>query len=477
MKRKAISLFLVMLALTACGQSQPSSPESSQPTNIEIPASPEASSPEASSQEASSQEESSSKESSVESSDSTIDNETGNDTGESVASGAEDGPAATAKPAGVSDEAKIWNNGNHFVQIGDRIYFRIPSAESMNTGAVFASFLDSVPGSSLMAYDLTTGELTEITSDNGYGKLYVTNETMLVTSSMDDETKTYTILEGIKLKNLSVNEYEGDGYLGIDSTGTYVVVSNYDYNERHNRYTILKNGVKHADISSPDLYNYVGFCDGTLLYITLAADGSCRLCSYNLESGETIVLGDIPIPEYESFPGVPEQLVVQGSSFYLSVANYEGTGHFYAGSVLLTGDVHTPDSLVENHLEETGEEFPNHAPRFTVNLGTVTQAAGIPGTAEVNNDSGEIGYYDENGSWNTVLRGYASQYSGDYETGTDVELAEYVNGRLFVVRNDLLHTPEEDIGWRTAYRRTHTTIEMINTLDGRVTILAEIDNP
>lgn len=475
MKRKTISLFLVMLALTACGQSQPSSPESSQPTNIEVPASPEASSPEASSPEESAQGATSQGTSSSEAGSNDSTGTTGSD--EVTGSGNEGGVTSTPQTTDATDELKIWNNGNHFVQIGDRIYFRIPSAEAMNKGAVFASFLDSVPGSSLVSYDTTTGELTEMTSDNGYGKLFVTGDSLLVTSSMDDETRTYTILEGIKLKNLSVNEYEGDGYLGIDSTGTYVVVSNYDYNERHNRYTILKNGSKHAEISSPDLYDYVGFCDGTLLYMTLSVNGECKLCSFNLESSETVVLGDVPVAEFESFPGTPEQLAVQGSSFYLSLATYEGTGHFYAGSVLLTGDVHVADSLEEKYLEGTGEEFPSHAPRFSVNIDTVNPADGIPGTAEVNNDTGEIGYFDENGFWNPVLRGYASQYSGDYETGSDVEVVEYVNGRLFVVRNELLHTPEEDIGWRTAYRRTHTTIEMINTLDGRVTTLAEIDNP
>lgn len=452
MKRKAILLLLAVLTLTACGQSQAPSPESSQSTNIEIPASPEAS-------------------------ESSVDNESGTADNEVTISVPEESESATPKPEEISDEDKVLNNGNHFVQIGNRVYFRIPSAEAMNKGAVFASFLDSVPGSTLVSYDLTTGETNPVTADNGCGKLYVSNGILMVTNSMDDETKTYTMLEGIKLKTFYVYDYDGQSYLGVDPTGTYVVISDFDYLESHTRYTILKDGVHHAEISCPELYDYVGFCDGTLLYITREGDELFLLKSYNLETGEEISLGEVPVSEYESYPGTPEQLWVEGSQFYLSLANYEGTGHFYAGANLLVGDAHTPDSVEEKYLEASDEEFPNHAPRFTVNLDSINKAEGIPGTADVNNDTGEIGYYDENGSWVPVLRGFSSQYSGDYETGTDVEVVEFVGDKLFVVQNDLLHTPEEDIGWRTAYRRTHTVIEMIDIKSGAVTVLAEIDNP
>ena len=72
-------------------------------------------------------------------------------------------------------EGQVYNNGNYFVRIKDKVYFRNISPDSMDKGATFGEFLHTefytIP-CPLISYDINTCESEEIGSVYGTGELY-----------------------------------------------------------------------------------------------------------------------------------------------------------------------------------------------------------------------------------------------------------------------------------------------------------------
>ena len=74
---------------------------------------------------------------------------------------------------------EIENNGGFFIRVGNKIYFRRYGHHTLESNALFGQFLEnSYSGedteniSAMLAYDMETGQVTEVFEDAGYGRLF-----------------------------------------------------------------------------------------------------------------------------------------------------------------------------------------------------------------------------------------------------------------------------------------------------------------
>jgi len=99
---------------------------------------------------------------------------------------------------------------------------------------------------------------------------------------------------------------------------------------------------------------------------------------------------------------------------------------------------------------------------------------GYPLTAVVIGD--ELGYYNEEGIFVPVASGFAR--TEDEENGEplcEVEVAELVGDSILVIVNQAVHVPEEDVGWRYAYRRQSVAVKRIEISTGEITELVSVE--
>ena len=449
MKKKILAALLLSLVLTGCG----STPEVTIPA---VPSSPiivESSSAVKESSEASSE---------IASSESS-----------QPESASPEPDTGSVKPI-LSGALK--NNNGFFVQKGDIVYFRVPTRDAMLTPEVSSAYMTFVPGSILCSYNLKTGAIEELSEDNSCGPLVLSGEELYSHASMSDETRTYEYLETMNLRTGEVSPVEGSDLLGASENGTYVAVGNWvdSFPPIHSLW-IYQDGMKIADLGA--FQSFVGFFRDKAVYIANESDGfneTYYLRSYDVKTGANVNLGFISNLE-DFYPGVIDQTYVDGNRIYICFGIYEGTGHFYAGAKLVEADLNTPGSISVSDMPSSEDfpEWPEHSPFFIVENGFLRLVDGVPGTTALDT-TGMLGYYDENAQFVPVASGYDSTIALNENHFTRMEIAEYIDGKLFVVTNEEIRDPAHDIGWRYAYYRKTTDITVIdcNTLES--TTLAHV---
>lgn len=378
--------------------------------------------------------------------------------------------AGSVKPVAAGT---LKNNNAFFVQKGDIVYFRVPTRDAMLTPEVSPDFMTFVPGSILCSYDLNTGAIEEISEDNSCGPLILSGEELYSHTSMSDETTTYEYLESLNLNTGVVSSVDGSDLLDATVNGTYVAIGNwsYDFPPVHSLW-IYQDGTKIADLGA--FQKFIGFFGSKAVYITSESDGfneSYYLHSYDLFTDAVVDLGFISDLE-DFYPGVVDQIYAEGDRIYICFGIYEGSGHFFAGAKLVEASLNTADSVSVSDLPNP--DWEERSPSFIVENGTLRLVDGVPGTTAVDEATGMLGYYNENAQFVPVASGYGSTFAANENDYTQVEFAEYLDGKIFVVTNEMIRDPAHDIGWRYAYYRKTTDITVIdcNTLES--TTLAHV---
>ncbi|MBE5870692.1 MAG: hypothetical protein E7294_05485 [Lachnospiraceae bacterium] len=380
-----------------------------------------------------------------------------------------DGESETAAETKPSEpEKELWNNGGLFVQYRDQVYFHAPDKEGMQATALFGEYLSNESGTTMLySYDTTNGELKEICHDHGFGSLVFSEGELFLEEieTVDGEDK--SVVKRLNLKSGESVEMTEGSLLGGDGEGTYAAA--LYYSEGTPVLCVYCGEQKCLEMEVENFINFVGITKEHLIYQTGDYDEQVfELKSLNLDTAQIMTLGELPKGEYEPW-GMPDQFVGDGTHFYMTYGFYEGTGHFFAGAYLIEADADKENSLKAEEMKsvETNEK----SPAIALKDGRAQTVDGIPLSAGILPGSEKLGYYDETGKAVPVADGYA--YERSDETVTETEAAEYVNGMLFVVKNVSDHVPEEDIGWREAYRRRETTFFKIDPASGEAQILLE----
>ena len=371
--------------------------------------------------------------------------------------------AAAEEEPEEEDEDAVLNNGGHFVGFDGKVYFHMPFNDSMNAVALFGQYLDTACGTMVLCeYDPETGEKVEIVQDHAKGTLAVSEGILFLTDATvtDDMVSTRVYAYDPKADTFTGTGHRG--LLGGDKDGRYVVLCDRDGDKTE--LTVMRGAAEAGSWTVEDMSEYLGISGSRIYYFSRESseDQGYDITLYELdaETGETVDLGTYhdDCEEYSAWAETG-QFYADGDIVVISLVRYEGTGHFYSGDFILSAVPGQKDSfreaVIENpgEIEKRNEEMPD---AFAVKAGKVYLCDGIPKTADVDINSGELFYYDKKGRRKPAGTGY--EYVENEEEGIafDVEISELVGDKVYLMKNANKREPDEDIGWRYAYSRFYT---------------------
>ena len=206
-------------------------------------------------------------------------------------------------------------------------------------------------------------------------------------------------------------------------------------------------------------------------------DEGSSLYMLDIPSGKIVNLGKLPDGPEGSYGGELCQFAADEDGVYLSYGFYEGTGHFYASGFYVQAKPGVSDSISFEESPASLQEEPTAPRPFAVADGKMIPADGIPGSAALDYQSGELSLFDESGKKEASLEGYASVDDETGEKRVCVELVQAVAGKIYAVINLEHHVPQEDIGWRWAYEREESYAVLIDPVTGEETQIGFTEHP
>lgn len=303
---------------------------------------------------------------------------------------------------------EIENNGGFFVRVGNKIYFRRYGQQTLESSALFGQFLEySQPGenaeksSAMLAYDIETGEVTEIFEDSGYGRLFAGDGGFYCKRTGDGYGNTAYWISydgsqsvdlalampvGIGIQTADPGQGESEEIAAVTSENTTdkneaapahssASISETDSENPENisskiqgnenaaflalqdqnldhfgELFILREGRETAR-TVPGEDESLEFCGMTGEYaIYLLCDTKNKtnhLYSLSGKSGEAVCLGEMPIDKEQFYDSNLEagQFLSDEKGVYLVASCYQGTGHFLTYSLAVSAVPGTADSL------------------------------------------------------------------------------------------------------------------------------------
>lgn len=294
---------------------------------------------------------------------------------------AEDASAASQESAaafasGEVTSEKYGNNGGFFVRVDHKVYFRKYGQQVLENSALFSRFLDySQPGgsSAMLAYDLETGEVTEVFQDPGYGRLFAGDGGFYCKKAGEgygdiaywvsfDGTKTVDIGQAVPLgitEEILTDAPEmqaGTGHtslpsdvLDVKEDAAFLTLQDQDPDHAGDIF-ILHGGAETARAvrGADESLEYCGMTGEYTVYLACDMKKNTN-CLYSLsgKTGESVCLGEMPAAK-ENYPYPyleAEQFLSDEKGVYIVAANYQGTGHFMEYCLAVSAVPGTADSL------------------------------------------------------------------------------------------------------------------------------------
>lgn len=371
------------------------------------------------------------------------------------------------------EQQGVVNNNGHFVQMDGKIYFHVVDADFMYRTALWGDYADTEAGRTvLMEYDPATGKVTPVDYDYASGILAVESNRLFQNVYYDDDltVEGYTAsgVIGKSLEN-SDNMVEigtsQENLLGAGENSSYIALYHYSYeNYEEQKYILIyKNGGLINKVEVSDYMECIALGQDAVFYKGRTDEG-CYLMQLDVLTGEIINLGQLP--EMGSYGGTIDECLLVGDHIYLAYSLYEGTGYFFTEGYFVQAEIGKADSLVAEDMPGNPDVYGDpHFATFGVINGKMVQSDGEPGTCSVS-EEGVLGYYNEHGTWVPVAYGFGYEELSEEEDNKSVELAELVGDSIYVIVNHNERAPEDDIGWRYAYRRRYTYIYRVNIETG-----------
>ncbi len=361
-------------------------------------------------------------------------------------------------------EKGMVENGSYFVRLGNKVYFRKISMDSMDAGAEFGHFLNSESSnveSPLICFDLESGKWEEIGNIMGTGELYACPEGFYI-GDMDPESPDADITWFYNPATGDQSQYCYGVPQGVSKSGKLLAVEQHQSARSCFPTVLVKNGEEIVSLGDEDnYYIYCGFAGEDLILIQRKGwggetDEEWFVCSVN-ENGEVTTLGSMGTFDY-SYPELQQFRTIDGT-VYLVFGFYEGSGHFLSNWTTYKAVPGKTESLQEvndgkddYYVEEGYEEM---VPQLCVDTGDyIFYSVYTPFDAHmgIGDNSNNMYYYDESYDDCLLLRDFIkNDYGEKCQIIQDLTtFPEYV----FVIYADAEQDEEYSIGWRTGYRMT-----------------------
>ncbi len=361
--------------------------------------------------------------------------------------------------AAAFQEGRVDNNGHYFVRIGDKVYFRNISPNSMDEGATFGEFLHTefyTVRCPLISYDINTCEWEEIGTVAGNGELYACPQGFYIGETNPEmfDASCTNLYDPVTGETTLVC---GGLPSGVSKSGEILAVEEWSDG---NGYTVLyKDGNEIVRIGGEDIYYYyVGFADETLIAILRTDDNDSILCSVD-EDGDVTEMGWID--NAEGGYSVPKQFKFLDGYVYVCLGYYEGTGHFLSHWKVVKAKPGVKGSL---KIAIDGDDVPStyegegpdpDVPIFFFDTGgAIDCSEHVPydvymGSGDKEND---LLYYDDIFEEQLLVRDFIDR--SDYRNCSIIQDMESIAETAFVIYADAKADSEYDLGWRTGYRMT-----------------------
>lgn len=395
--------------------------------------------------------------------------------------------------ASVEAETEVINNNGYFVQVGDKVYFHGPDAESMGRSALWANYAFAECGKTvLFSYDLSKKEVLTVADDYACGPLSVQGGNIYATGfeAQDDapENVESVLIEYSSEKGSTSTAFPSrfGSLVGAGKNDTFIATNHYDYidGNMENYISIYKDGTLQDTIEMDGYLQIVKMGENEIFYIAEGEEYDIDQGAYgesgteyllmqmNATTGEKIMLGILPHLILADGMGDVDECILDDEQIYLSYAAYAGSGHFYQGEGYFVQAVISEENSISFIEMPAGESEESTTP-FAVQDGKMVAAFGEPGTCKVNED-GILGYFDEKGAWQPVAEGWGNIYTSDDYAYKGVEIAEKIGDDIYLVYNDNERATEDDIGWRYAYYRKSTEFYRVSVKTGEATLLERL---
>ncbi|MCR4788510.1 MAG: hypothetical protein K5888_07985 [Lachnospiraceae bacterium] len=364
---------------------------------------------------------------------------------------------ATGVFAEAFRNGEVENNGDWYVRVGDKVYFRIFNKSGLERITYMGDCILEVPDDSLESmiytYDLNTDEYGEYCKTIGTGKLFAVSEGLLLA----DQTSNGTVL-------IPMDGSEGKRYLdgipkAVSEDGRYLVTADYK-SGADMTYDIYHDGEKTGEIEKgqDDYIDIYGFVNGRLITMNCNySDDTYTICSYD-EKGDVLALGEMS-DFFDEISGYPElgQMITDGEKAYLTVGFYDGTGHFLQCWEFLEADPAREDGLkkIEKKKTYTETEGDPFIPKLSFNgSGEAVLSDHVKGELALSEGLyGDLVYYETPTQGRAMVRNFIYEQKDD-SYGLDYlqDAVVFDEDKAFIIMGTVVRDELSDIGWRSAYR-------------------------
>jgi len=328
----------------------------------------------------------------------------------------------------AEETVSVVGNGEFFIQVGNRVYFRQYDEKALSNSALWGDFYSAAPenGSAQICYlEDGHGRAEVAFADQGYGPLYF---------------------------------YKDRFYLK-DSTSCYSVKE--DGSDRQ-RVSLDRNNL--ADF----------FVNGKYLYYTELNGDTDAVKVKDLDTDKDTTVFQMPQSDL-GYPQLSQAEVVDGQ-VYLGVWYVAGSAAIYQGGEIyrapLDGSNPKGELLKTVGVNEESEEDSIWEMRtFSVNSdGTVKIYDHKPNSAWVLD--GDLYISNGNGIASCKNRGFLEDTTGFFSKR--VEQVCQLEGNIYAIVNTVRRSAEYDIGWREAYKLVESDFCYMDSANADVHMISEV---
>ncbi len=381
----------------------------------------------------------------------------------------------------------ISNNGNFFVQIQERVYFRVYGPTAHEEGVLWGRFMDVPTGgeSEICYFDRTTGEVVDAFKDYGFGKIVFCDSAFYMNGYNSlGETIVYAV---DSVGNIVRDEVCSGSIIDFSEDCAITIVSKNE--DDFTRFTGIDEKGKEAfnfKTSNGSYAQYLGCFQEYFVYAEADySSETLRLYSYNMSDshGKPVFLGQVTMDmgrdSFDYVEGFEADWVrfSFGGEVYIGVSYNSGTGHMFDGGFILAGEAWDENSLKVVEPIYASDFYDMPYIEFTESGYTLQQEE--PFTYGIRYyDTGYAGlvYHEYNGREITINEFMFDDYSFDTAYSTLV-LAEgpKPSSDVYIMRATQIRDEAASIGWRDAFRCLKMEYLRYNYYNGEVEVLATIE--
>ena len=378
---------------------------------------------------------------------------------------------------GPGEEA-LENNGHFFVKVDDKIYFHAPSKINLDNTSWFGAFASYDYGDNvLMSYDSSTNKTLRVGRKATFGNIFV-KDGMLYTNyfrKIDGDMKVRAI--GYDLSNdYKENFIKSDNISAVDKEGKTLVTSVYS-DGGTNLVIHLDDG---SELTLENVKECVA-CEGDkVFYVTepdYIGESENRFWEYDLSNDTSTFLGCLPDSENAGDYYEFHQLTVddEHNKVYFTLNYYSGTKNELTGVNYISATLGEEESLTCEKSNQMDLDVLN---------GNDPTAFSISSDGKMNPNvkgrpfyvtcdrQGHLIWFDEKCEKHVVESSNNHGVVLDVDTGAvveDPEIMEYIDGKIYIMRNTLERAKEDDMGWRMAYKRRGVRVYSVDVKTGEET--------